>query len=200
MENDAVPDLCPSLERENPGSAPLAPPGAVPEQPAQLADVGPATPVAPGPHKRKRRSGPKRKLSEAERLERNAVRAIVRGVLRTVAGKVPDLRAAEYELRAFVRSVAADLGGARALSAAQRELLGLAAVQSRVVRLMGGVLAANPGLAISRGRNGSSPLSRDYNSATDRLRALLEALGLEKKASAGPSLQEYLAARAASKE
>lgn len=152
---------------------------------------------APKPKRKHTRKGPKVSLTDEQRAERVAIRSIVLPILRPMRGKVPttELRKAAVALTAFVARVGADLGGVRGLSSSQRTILGLAAAQSLPVNLMAGVLSVSPALAVNRGRGGASPLMRDFTAAADRLKGLLSELGMERKAAAGPTLAEYLAAK-----
>jgi hypothetical protein len=95
------------------------------------------------------------------------------------------------------RDVEADLGGSEALSRQQQTLLDMAAAAVFLLGQIDAWVAARPELIVNGRRKSVAPVVRERIAVADHLSRLLTQLGLERKAKRVPSLQEYVAERAA---
>jgi hypothetical protein len=115
--------------------------------------------------------------------------------VRTLGSRTIDRRTrVGRALAAWCADLARDLGGADALSTAQRALIEQAATTRLILDSIDGWLATQPSL-IDRRKRALLPVVRERQSLADALVRYLTALGLERKARDVTDLASYLAAR-----
>jgi hypothetical protein len=113
--------------------------------------------------------------------------------LKRIADRALDKRTrVSRELEAWRRELVADLGGDAALSAAQRELVAIAARTRLLLDAVDRWLLQQPAV-VDRRKRALLPVVRERASLAAGLQSTLALLGLERKASGPKSLADYFA-------